>query len=399
MDLYIQIIPAIVVFISLIIASFTDIKERIVPDPLSYSLIALGIIYAIFLSFFLSNFSFLINAAISCIAAFVFGYILWKIGLWGGGDVKLITGIAAFIPFNVAVLIPYTGIIYPTLNLPIFFITLFLFSIFSMLPYGIILIIYKFLIKPQTRKRIIEEKKERFYPWLSKLPINIIRGTVVFILLHLAGFYNVVYSLGLPLVDYLIVIIFWMILGRIEEQIKSKITLPVFEVTYLLVFAYVTFINFNLSVNLLITWFFMYLAIFLILELIHFLRKQSSLLLRTKIPVEDLEEGMISSKSLYLIENKVVEHSSLDIKTIASKIQSGIPLNKIMQPPTGEEIANSRAAGLTQDQVDKIKDLASQGLLPKTFETKDSAAMVPSILIAFLVLMLIGDMFWYIFIL
>ena len=63
-------------------------------------------------------------------------------GLWAGGDVKLLTGISALNPvnLNIAQQFGLSIVAFSTLNLPIFPITFFIFSIFSMLPYGAFLV-------------------------------------------------------------------------------------------------------------------------------------------------------------------------------------------------------------------------------------------------------------------
>ncbi|MFC2174664.1 prepilin peptidase [archaeon] len=79
-------------------ASFTDLKERIVPDWLSYSMVAIGLMYHLGLSVLeWSLHPFLLSAG-GAVLAFVFAYALWRIGAWAGGDVKLFTGLGALVP-------------------------------------------------------------------------------------------------------------------------------------------------------------------------------------------------------------------------------------------------------------------------------------------------------------
>ena len=128
----------------LLIATYTDLKERIVPNKLSYALIASGLLLN-------SAFAFLLNdwliAAFSLGAAaygFCFACLLYKIGAWAGGDVKLFTGLAALNPVNpflLGALGIVSGEMFAPVALPVFPVSLFVFSIFSMLPVTVFLIL------------------------------------------------------------------------------------------------------------------------------------------------------------------------------------------------------------------------------------------------------------------
>ena len=81
-------------------ASFTDLRERIVPDELSYSMVAVGLLYHAYLSATTwSPHPFLLSLG-GAAAAFGFAYLLWRIGAWAGGDVKLFAGLGALVPWE-----------------------------------------------------------------------------------------------------------------------------------------------------------------------------------------------------------------------------------------------------------------------------------------------------------
>ncbi len=73
------------------LGAFTDLKTGLIPDKITYPMIAAGIIFNL-LEFDLT--SFLIAAIV-----FAIGYLLYFAGKLGGGDVKLFTGIALVLPF------------------------------------------------------------------------------------------------------------------------------------------------------------------------------------------------------------------------------------------------------------------------------------------------------------
>ena len=80
-------------------ASVTDLRERIVPDWLSYSMVGLGFVYHAALSVVEWSPGPLLLCAGSAVLAFAFAYLLWRIGAWAGGDVKLFTGMGALVPW------------------------------------------------------------------------------------------------------------------------------------------------------------------------------------------------------------------------------------------------------------------------------------------------------------
>ena len=90
---------AITLTITIIAAGF-DIKKGIIPNKLTFSLFSFGIAINSFFSIFFNENSYVLNSIILSLATFVLSYILWKIKLWAGGDVKLLTAIAASISFS-----------------------------------------------------------------------------------------------------------------------------------------------------------------------------------------------------------------------------------------------------------------------------------------------------------
>ncbi|MCK4327976.1 MAG: prepilin peptidase [Candidatus Diapherotrites archaeon] len=109
----------------LALASLTDLRERIVPDWLSYSMIGAGLAYHAGLSVMHWSAAHFVLSLISTALAFAFGYALWRVGAWAGGDVKLFTGIGALVPL----LFPYVAFLnsivlsFPFLMLFVFFRT------------------------------------------------------------------------------------------------------------------------------------------------------------------------------------------------------------------------------------------------------------------------------------
>ena len=107
---------AVITIIILLVASYTDIKTREVPDWVSYSLIfsALGIRTIFSVN---SGWNILLGGVLGFAVCFAIAYLFYYTSQWGGGDAKLLMGMGAMI-----------GIAYPfstdSFNLLLFFLAL-----------------------------------------------------------------------------------------------------------------------------------------------------------------------------------------------------------------------------------------------------------------------------------
>ncbi len=89
-----------------------------------------------------------ISGALGAAIAFVIGYLMWRIGGWAGGDVKLYTALGALLPFYPA---PYVeNVPYP------FPITILFNSVIAILP---ILLVYAAICRIRGRGMLYEQVK------------------------------------------------------------------------------------------------------------------------------------------------------------------------------------------------------------------------------------------------
>lgn len=92
--LMMELIILITCAIMLIIATGYDLKWRYVPDYASYSFIAIAIILRILYAQEQNDYTLLLWTLPATAILFGIGYLMYKSGLWGGGDVKIITSVA-----------------------------------------------------------------------------------------------------------------------------------------------------------------------------------------------------------------------------------------------------------------------------------------------------------------
>ena len=91
-------IQIIMTILFCILAAIYDIKSNIVPEKLMYFLMLFGLVSNLILSMLTGNVKFILASFISMGITYVITYMLWKLKMWGGGDVMLFTAIATVIP-------------------------------------------------------------------------------------------------------------------------------------------------------------------------------------------------------------------------------------------------------------------------------------------------------------
>ncbi|MHA1839070.1 MAG: A24 family peptidase [Candidatus Ranarchaeia archaeon] len=99
----------------LALASIYDIRTREIPDWTSLGLVVAGFS----LAFFTGGIESIMALTLSTVLAFLFGFFMFKLGFWGGGDAKLMTGLVACLSRPVALTAVAAGNIYPGIPWPI----------------------------------------------------------------------------------------------------------------------------------------------------------------------------------------------------------------------------------------------------------------------------------------
>ena len=91
-------IQIIITMLFSIMAAIYDVRKNVVPNRLTYSLLLFGLISNAILSLISGNIKFILASFISMVITNAITFMLWKLNMWGGGDVKLFTAIATVIP-------------------------------------------------------------------------------------------------------------------------------------------------------------------------------------------------------------------------------------------------------------------------------------------------------------
>jgi len=350
--------------------SYTDFKERIVSNWLTWALVILGILGHVVWAFLANDAMIAVYSIGATIATFVLAYLLYRLGVWAGGDVKLFAGLAALNPVNPNIL-TRLGILgipaFSAIELPAFPLTLFVFSLFSMLPYGAFLAGSRLLKNREEKKKFKQELGKRIVQGI------VFSGTAI-------GASAVLSFLGL---SQLIVLPILFLAAFLPRWARIGI-------------GFVLFL-FGLWFN---QWqameqFLALLAFLLGLYLLFKLYSLSKVLMRKPVKISELEPGMISGQTLIEKGKNVEIAPELGIKKLIKYFaQNRFKAMELLQPK-GRAIVSSRSAGgLTEEEIIELKRLSKEGKIGKSLLVKESAPFVPAVLIAYIALNIVGDVIW-----
>ena len=380
--------------IGLLLGTFTDLRERIIPNKLTYSLIALGIALHALQSFLLNDFFILAFSVFSAAASFAFAYALWKAGVWAGGDVKLFTGIASLNPINYFVLGSFFGLsgqLFNAINLPFFFLSLFVFSLFSMLPYALLISVTGLASRKDLQKKNIEKvfsnSKKKF---VSVLELSVIAFGVK-ALFDFIGFKNFEFNflsliVSFPFDWFLGIILLYFVL-RLQKNVKYSFIA--------LISVFVLISNPFNAVDIALSAVILFIALTLIMAFLYLLWINKEVMVSEK-KISELEEGEIAGETIIESEGKLERVKGLNILKLieyASKGQVQSVLSALN--PQGKVIVSQRsAAGASLNQIKELKKYVNKNKLGNHILVKRSAPFAPAILIGYLALNLVGDLLW-----
>ncbi|WP_346661550.1 A24 family peptidase [uncultured Methanobrevibacter sp.] len=142
-----------------IMAAIFDVKDGIIPNWLTRFLLIFGFISNLILSLFSSNIKYILASIISVVITYFITYMVWQLNIWGGGDVKLFTGISSVIPFGTNV--DFLDI-FPQLSIYPFSFSVVLNSILVSFPFLIIFVTYLIF-----KNNIFKENKDFLFNLLN----------------------------------------------------------------------------------------------------------------------------------------------------------------------------------------------------------------------------------------
>ena len=349
----IKILGIILVTMCCFVATCTDVKRQIIPNKLTFTTIAIGILLVSFY-FFLKNDFNLWKYFISILVIYLISYILWRLGLWAGGDVKLLTAISTLlIPDFLDILPKFNifGILFPFGTFPMGIPTLLVMfnSVVSVIP---LVLVYVMIIILKNKRYLIRELAYSFNFKEVFLSLN-----------SLAFSYSIISIINVSHV--FMKIIFMITISFILFKVmKNDYILLLF--TIMIIFQQLLIGN--------ILFYITELILISVLFLIKNIYKKGIIkeVLTNKIPVFDLKEGMILQHPLYYKNDRYYfdKTSWYDFKD-----------NK------GKLICSNSAGGLTDKEVLLLKEIFDNSII----SIKKSISFAPFVLVGLFITIIFGN--------
>jgi preflagellin peptidase FlaK len=374
----IPLISIIIAVVACVYASYSDLKNGVIKNKLTFPLIAIGIILNAVYVFTTANILLFIGGVIVTVVIFVLGYVFWKMGAWAGGDVKLFTGLAALIPFYA---IPYypsilnyqiLGIQFPLEATYPFPFTLIINSILSILPFLLVYVIY---IAAKNKSHLIVELVEPIKNYKSNILSTLVVTSAAALTYLLTKELHIQILIVYLILIYLIAYLITKIPNRIEAVLLSVV----------IVYALVTSFKITLTGMLLLLISFTLFGI--LKKLLTTVSKEA---LQDTYQITELKEGMIPAYSVYEKDNNVY----IDDKSFITRVRKAFKTGDIslINPPKGKLLISSMAAGLTDKDISLLKELKAEDKIDISFKIKKGVPFAPSILIGLLISLFIGDL-------
>ncbi|MGZ7095101.1 MAG: A24 family peptidase C-terminal domain-containing protein [Methanobacterium sp.] len=369
----IPLLCTIIAILACFIASYTDIKSGIIPNKLTFPLIGLGIILNGIYAFIAGNLWLIVYILIFTAGIFVLGYILWKLGAWAGGDVKLFTALAALLPFYPAIInYGILGVEFPITALYPFPLTLIINSILAIFPF---LLIFIFYIALRKKRYLMDELIAPVKEYRKNFVLTLVITSAVILTVFITPYL----PFQIILVSLILIYILTLIISKLPNRIKAVI------VSVLVAFA--LFNNFLLTLSSIIGLFITITVIEVIRKLLTTVNKKA---LQDDIEIEDLKEGMISAYNIYERDDEVY----IDDKGFLDRIKGSLKKGDLsdISGPRGKLLVSNMAAGLSEGNIKVIKELYNDNKISKEFRIKKGVPFAPSILIGLLISLFIGDL-------
>ncbi len=369
----IPLITTLIAIVACFYASYSDLKWGIIPNKLTFPLIAIGIILNSVYAFMIGEIWIIVMCLVMTGVIFALGYIFWKMGAWAGGDVKLFTALAALLPFS-PVLVSYKilGVDFPVEGAYQFPLTLIINSILSVFPFILMYVVY---VVVKTKRHLIDELLSPVKEYKEKFVLTLVITSSVTITM----FITQELRLQIIIISLILIYLLTMVISKMPNRVKA--------VVVSLVVVASLFYNFNITIYSIILLYISITILGIIRKLLFSVNKEA---LQDEYPLEELKEGMIPAHNLYQRDDEVY----VDKKTFVNKIVEAIQTKdmSLLTTPPGKNLIANLAAGLTPDDIELLKKLHKEGKISNKFKVKRGVPFAPSIFIGLLISLFIGDM-------
>jgi len=370
-------IPLITVIIAIaacIYASYSDLKRGIIPNKLTFPLIAIGIVLNGIYAFMIGEFLFILVCVVVTGVIFGLGYLFWKMGAWAGGDVKLFTALAALIPFN-PLLVSYQifQVPFPVEGIYPFPLTLIINSILSILPF---LLIYVFYVVAKDKSYLMDELTSPVKDYKKNIVLTLVITSAVNITLLITQQLR----LQIIIISLILIYLLSLIISKLPNRVKA--------VLVSLVTVAALFYNFQITIISMVVLFISIIILEVVRKLLTSVSREA---LQDDIPLDELSEGMIPAYNMYQQDDDEIY---VDDKSFTDKFKESFKTRdpSMLTAPPGKRLVGTLAAGLTHEDIDLLKKLYHEDKISSKFRVKKGVPFAPSIFIGLLISLFIGDL-------
>lgn len=356
------------------VATYTDLKGRIIPNKLTFPMIVLGIALYLGYGAYQYDWIFAIRGGLGAGGAFAMGYGMWYIGGWAGGDVKLYTALGALLAGYSGELSSLSRASYLAAPYP-FVLTVLLNGIICLAPVLFGYVIVKSIQTPGIGKKIIKPIQNAF-PEILVTPFAIVGGSILG--LEIAEFFTLGGVVEILIIIFLIFLIY---------QIPFKFEIPV--VIGLVGYG---FYQYSFSVlEFLGIAFAVVLGLRLLISTIKIMNRE---VLQEEISIDELKEGMIPAETIYEKNGEVHRHESPDLREMAKRLIQN-PDNFRLKPESDKVLADSSlAAGVSRYQVGVLRRHVREERLEDHIRIKSGLPFAPSFALGVPIAIFLGDIYW-----
>ncbi len=334
-------IYALIAIAGLLIATYTDLRDRTIPNQLTYAMIFIGIAGHLLEAILTSSLTPILFSVGGAAIAFASAYILWRAGAWAGGDVKLFTALGALVPLPYAIVPSFYS------QFPVFPFLVLMNSVLIAFPFIMLFVFAKTI----TEKRLHKHAKQMLFSISERTSA---------LALWLYGCYALLPILGLP--SWLSIIL-----------VAPLPFIPYRHLAALALAAIGAALTQDLSA--IVPLAFISLAFISFFEAASYGTKH---VLRKRVPLSKAE-GEISAETLYVKKGKVTAFTP----SMLSMLFSGF------KTPKHTLVSEYNAAGIEPDEIAALKKKGIKAVL-----VKQSIPLVPILLLGLAVSVFVGDLVW-----
>lgn len=366
---------SVLALVTAFISTYTDLKDRIIPNRLTYPMVVVGIVLYLVWGVYQWEWMLAITGGLWAGLTFAIGYGMWFVGGWAGGDVKLYTALGALLGGFSAGEYSLVGVSEAPYPLPI---TVLLNGVICLAPVLITYTAVKSIKTPGIGSRILEPIRNSIKR-LTSIPLTIVGGTVLGLeISSILGFGHITIQMATILGLFLIMLLIPIKLGTALSLGLSIYGIYIHSIT---------------AVEYLIIAFVGVFGISFLISLIDAVNRH---VLQEKITIEDLEEGMISAETIYEEDGEVKRYKG---PGFFRKLKNFFKTSngQSSRPEQGRILADSRrAAGVSKKEVEKLRSRAEENKIENHIRIRKSIPFGPSFGLGVPIAILLGDIYWFI---